>query len=89
MSGCANSAAASATRIRQPPENSAIGRVRSAVEKPRPAQNFAGAGGRAIGVDLDQPAIDVAHALPVRRVSSSQIQRLALDVGRQHGVQQR
>jgi hypothetical protein len=58
-SGSANSAAASATRMRQPPENSAIGRSRSAVEKPSPLRISAARRRRAIGVDLDQPVIDL------------------------------
>ncbi len=52
------------------------------------AQDLAGAGRGAIGVDLDQAAIDFAHAL---RLGGFQfeIQGVALDIGGQDGVEQR
>ena len=62
-SGSANSAAASATRMRQPPENSAIGAVEIGVGKAQAGQDFGGARRGAVGVDLDQPRVDVGEPL--------------------------
>jgi len=43
------------TRMRQPPENSAIGRVRSAVEKPSPLRiSAARAGARSASISISR-----------------------------------
>ena len=48
-------------------------------------QDFGGAGGRGVGVDLDQARPDLAHLLRFRRLQPTQ-QGVALDVGLQNGV---
>ena len=65
-SGSRNSARASATRIRQPPENSPTGRACAAASKPKPGQHRRRAGRRAVGADGEQALVDLAETRRVR-----------------------
>jgi hypothetical protein len=51
-------------------------------------EDLGGAGGRPVGVDVDQAVVDVAHLLGRGGFEPAQ-QAGALDVGLEHGVQQR
>ena len=87
-SGAANSVAASATRMRQPPENSDTGRAWSAAEKPRPAEDRGRAGRRGVRVDIDQPGLDFGDPVRVVRGIGFAQQRVALEVGLEHDFDQ-
>ena len=88
MSGSENSTAASATRIRQPPEifgqRPVLRRLveAEAVEDPRGARR------RGMGVDVDEPRLDLCDALGIGRVFGLCEQRRALGVGGEDEVDQ-
>ena len=87
-SGSRNSAEASATRIRQPPENELTGRACAAASNPSPAQDGRGPRRRRIGADRDQPVMDFGEPRG-RRMLGLRQQRQPLGIGGQHGLQQR
>ena len=89
MSGSANSNAASATRMRQPPENSDAGRCWASWGKPKSGEDGGGAGGRGMGVNIGEPGLDFGNPMRVGRGFGFRQQTAALAVGGQHDFNQR
>ena len=88
-SGSENSTAASATRMRQPPENSDKRPVLRLLVEAEAAEDARRARRGGMGVDVDEAGLDVGDALRVARALGFRDQRRALDVGREHEVDQR
>src|SRR5271167_679243 len=61
-SGLANSAVASATRMRQPPEKEATGRGLGGLVEAEAGQDGGGAGGGGVGADRAQAVMDLGEA---------------------------
>ena len=89
-SGSRNSARASATRIRQPPENSPTGRACAAASKPRPASTVAARAGALSAPMAIRRSWISAERVRVRRRARSSLgqQRGALGIRGQHRVEQ-
>ena len=75
--------------MRQPPEKSEIGRVRSVVEKPRPLRISAALEGSAVGADRIEVVVDFRTPGAADRPRFQRLQEIgAARVERQHGVDQ-
>ena len=88
-SGAENSTAASATRMRQPPENSESVRFCAASSKPRPERMRAARAGAACASMSASRVWISAIRIGSLAASASRHQRVALDVGLEHEVDER
>ena len=87
-SGSANSTAASATRMRQPPENSPQGRACSACGETQACEDFGRARGRRMGSDVGEPDLDLRDPMRIAFGLGLGEEPRALGVGREDDVEQ-
>ena len=83
-SGSANSAAASATRIRQPPEKLASGRALGVLVEAQAVQDRARPRRRGMGADVGEPGLDLGDRGGILHPLGRRQQALALAVGGEH-----
>ena len=88
MSGSENSTAASATRIRQPPENSPSDRCLRGFVEAEPLEDPGRPRRGVMRLDIDKARVDLGDALRIARGFRFGHQRVALDVGGEHEVDQ-